>query len=147
MKVLAIASKGGHWVEMLRLTRAFNDMEIVYVSTNKNLAKTVIDNKFYVIPDSSRWNKSQMIRSFTNVFKIIRIEKPDFIISTGAAPGLMGILAGKLLGRTTIWIDSIANVEKLSMSGRLAIPIADKIYTQWPSLVDSKVEYAGNVLL
>jgi UDP-N-acetylglucosamine:LPS N-acetylglucosamine transferase len=147
MKVLAIASKGGHWVEMLRLTKAFNKIEIVYVSTNRDLANTVSDNKFYVMPDSSRWNKLMVLKSFMTIFKIIIAEKPDFIISTGAAPGLMGLLAGKVLGAKTIWIDSIANVEKLSLSGRLAIPLADKIYTQWPSLVDSKVEYAGNVLL
>jgi UDP-N-acetylglucosamine:LPS N-acetylglucosamine transferase len=77
--------------------------------------------------------------------KTIRKEKPEAIITTGAAPGLVYLLAGKLLGRKTIWIDSIANAEHLSASGRMASRFASRTYTQWENLATGKIQYAGNV--
>jgi UDP-N-acetylglucosamine:LPS N-acetylglucosamine transferase len=145
MKVIAIASAGGHWVELLRLLPAFEGMEIIFVSTIESLASTV-QGKFYCVPDASRWNKFKVIVSFFKVFKIIINERPKVIISTGAAPGLMGLIAGRLLGSKTIWIDSVANAEKLSLSGRIAVRIANKTYTQWPELANHKIVYAGNIL-
>jgi len=147
MKVLAVASKGGHWVELLRLLPAFSGMEMVYVSTDPNLASTVEGNKFYSIPDANRWNKFKLIRIFMIVFKIVYKERPKFVISTGAAPGLMALMAGKILGIKTIWIDSIASAEKLSLSGKIALRFVDRLYTQWPDLSGPKIIYAGNILL
>lgn len=147
MKIIAIASKGGHWVEMLRLTKAFGENEVVFISTDERLGKTVDGHKFYHIQDSSRWEKVKVLRTFRAIFRIIADERPDFIISTGAAPGLLGILSGKIMGAKTIWVDSIANVDNLSLSGKLSLHFADKVYTQWPDLANSKVDYAGNILL
>lgn len=147
MKVLAIASKGGHWVELLRLLPAFSGMEVVYVSTDPHLASTVQGSKFYSVPDANRWNKYKLIRIFMQLFEIVRTERPKFVISTGAAPGLMGLMAAKMLGIKTIWIDTIASAEKLSLSGRIALKFVDRLYTQWPDLSGPKVIYAGNILL
>jgi len=69
------------------------------------------------------------------------------VISTGAAPGLMALMAAKILGIKTIWIDTIASAEKLSLSGRIALKFVDRLYTQWPDLSGPKVIYAGNILL
>jgi UDP-N-acetylglucosamine:LPS N-acetylglucosamine transferase len=146
MKVIAIASAGGHWVELLRLLPAFDGMEVIFVSTIDSLASTVPEHQFYCIPDASRWNKFKVIVSFFRAFKIIVNEKPKVIITTGAAPGLMGLIAGRILGSKTIWIDSVANAEKLSLSGRIALRIANKTYTQWPELANNKIVYAGNIL-
>ncbi|TLV03232.1 oligosaccharide biosynthesis protein Alg14 [Dyadobacter luticola] len=146
MKILAIASAGGHWVQLLRLKPAFEGHELIFVSTKTSFKETVKGHKFYSIPDASRWNKLKLIYSLICVFKIVFRSKPNIIITTGAAPGLMGIIAGKVIGAKTIWIDSIANVENLSMSGQIATSIADKSYTQWPDLSNSKVTFNGNVL-
>jgi len=147
MKVLAIASKGGHWVELLRLMPAFSGMEVVFVSTQKDLADTVSGHKFYTVPDANRWNKYKLIQIFFLVARIVNKERPKFIISTGAAPGLLALAAGKLLGIRTIWVDTIASAEKLSLSGKIAIRFVDRVYTQWPELSGPKVIYAGNILL
>lgn len=57
------------------------------------------------------------------------------------------LLAGKLTGKRTIWIDSVANVEKLSLSGKLAGHIATLWLTQWQHLSrPDGPHYAGAVL-
>jgi UDP-N-acetylglucosamine:LPS N-acetylglucosamine transferase len=146
MKVIAIASVGGHWVELQRLMPAFAGMELVFISTRASLACTVSGHKFYSIPDANRWNKFKLLVVLFEVFRIIYNEKPDVIISTGAAPGLMGLAVGKMLRIKTIWVDTIASASKLSLSGRIAKKFVDRIYTQWPNLADENIIYAGNVL-
>jgi hypothetical protein len=75
------------------------------------------------------------------------VEKPDVVISTGAAPGYFAIRIGRLLRMRTIWIDSIANADELSMSGAKAGAFADLWLTQWPHLASQNgPKYLGNVL-
>ena len=146
MKVVAIASAGGHWIQLLRLKPAYEAADLIYISTEKSFAETVKEHRFYTVPDANRWNKMLLLKMAVEVFKIIRREKPDVVISTGAAPGLLGIIAGKTIGAKTIWIDSIANVEQLSLSGKLASRVASRTYTQWPHLASGAILYNGNVL-
>ncbi|GAB4031196.1 oligosaccharide biosynthesis protein Alg14 [Spirosoma jeollabukense] len=146
MKIAAIASGGGHWTELQRIVPAFEGHETIYICTHPSYEATVRAHKFYAVSDASRWNKFRLLLVFYEVFQIMVTIKPDVIISTGAAPGLMGILVGKLVGAKTIWLDSIANVDKLSLSGRLVLPFADRVYTQWPSLATPTIKFAGNVL-
>jgi len=145
-KVLAVASIGGHWIQLLRIARPMEEhFEMVYVSTHPKCATMVEGQKYHVTQDFSRTDAWKLIPSFFNALKTLRQEKPDAIITTGAAPGLVFLLAGRLTGRKTIWIDSIANAEKMSASGRMASKIASRTYTQWKDLAEGKIQYAGNV--
>lgn len=146
MKILAIASAGGHWIQLLRLQPAFLDGEVIYISTKPEFAKMVEGKSFYIVPDGNRNNKLGLIKAIIKIFKIVMKLKPNVIITTGAAPGILALIAGKLIGSKTIWIDSIANVEELSLSGKFAVRIANRVYTQWPDLANDKIIYAGNVL-
>ncbi len=75
-------------------------------------------------------------------------ERPEVVLSTGAAPGLLACLFGRILGAKVIWVDSIANTRKMSLSGRLVRPIAHRVLSQWPDVAARYhgVEYAGEVL-
>lgn len=146
MKVLAVSSIGGHWVQLLRLMPAYDGDELEFVSTNKGLASTVPAHKFHYVPDGSRSSKISLLKCFFKIIKIVYSVKPDVVITTGAAPGLMAIIAGRLLGVTTIWVDSIANSETISMSGKIALKFANVVYTQWQHLEGNGIIYKGNVL-
>jgi UDP-N-acetylglucosamine:LPS N-acetylglucosamine transferase len=146
MKVLAIASEGGHWVQLLRLTPAFKNQELSFMSTNPDISATLKDYTYYRVPDANQGTKLKLIRCFFQVAWVILKHRPKAIITTGAAPGLMGIIAGKLIGAKTIWVDSIANAEELSLSGKIAGYFADRVYTQWANLETKKIIFKGNVL-
>lgn len=146
-KIIAVASIGGHWVQLLRIVRPMEERyEVVYLCTHPKCQTMVEGRKYYLIKDYSRWDAWKMIPSFFSLLKIVWKEKPSAIMTTGAAPGLMCLLAGKMLGKKTIWIDSIANVQHLSASGKIASKFASKIYTQWKDVATEKVTYAGNIL-
>lgn len=145
-KILAVASGGGHWIQLMRLNKAFDGCKVVYVSTHQGYEKVVDGARFYKVSDGNRWSKMKLLKMALELRKIIRIEKPDVIITTGAAPGLFALLWGRLSGSRTIWLDSIANVEIISLSGRIVKAFAHFHLTQWEDLASNKSVFRGNVL-
>ncbi|RXG12920.1 oligosaccharide biosynthesis protein Alg14 [Leeuwenhoekiella aestuarii] len=146
MKILAVASAGGHWIQLLRLKPAFTDHQLVYMSTKEEFRMMVPDSQYFVIPDFNRKKKILIFKSLLEIWRSLKSIKPDLVITTGAAPGLACILVGRILGFKTVWLDSIANVEQLSMSGKIATYLSNHVYTQWPELESDKVKYSGKVL-
>jgi len=145
-RVLAVASSGGHWVQLLRLRPAFEGHEMVYLTSDEGYRGDVAPARFHLVRDANRWNKVALALCALKVLWVVLRERPDVIISTGAAPGYLAIRFGRLVGARTIWLDSVANAEQLSMSGRLATATADLCLTQWPHLADGPVRYGGAVL-
>lgn len=146
-KVLAVASGGGHWVQLMRLRPAFAGCDVTFVTLSEGYRSEVGDARFHVVPGGNRSTKARLLRSALSILSILLRERPDVVISTGAAPGFFAVWFGKKLGARTIWVDSIANVEALSLSGQKARAHADLWLTQWPHLAagDGPV-FKGSVL-
>jgi exopolysaccharide biosynthesis glucuronosyltransferase PssD len=134
LRVLAVASGGGHWVQLLRLRPAFEDCYVTYVTVRRAYASDVPGCRMRVINDATRWNKVRLAFMGLRLAWIVLLERPDVIVSTGAAPGYFAIRLGKMLGARTIWLDSIANVEHVSMTGQIVGRHTDLWLTQWSHL-------------
>ncbi len=146
-KVLAVASSGGHWTQLLRVLPAVESYEIVFVTVLESYRSQVPGSRFHIVNDANRWSKFRLITLAVRLAWIVGKERPDLVISTGAAPGYFGLLFGRLFGAKTIWIDSITNIERLSMSGSLVGRYADLWLTQWPHLARAEgPQYGGSVL-
>ncbi len=148
-RVLAIASGGGHWVQLLRLRPAFKECDVTYVTVNPAYKSDVDGAPFIVINDATRWNKFGLLKMAAKIAWIILRKRPDVVITTGAAPGYFAIRIGKLLGARAMWLDSVANVEQLSLSGERVGAHADLWLTQWPHLAKAGADgpsYHGSVL-
>ncbi|MAM92930.1 MAG: hypothetical protein CMI15_15890 [Opitutaceae bacterium] len=146
-KVLAISSAGGHWIQMLRLRPAFKGCKVTYATTYADYEHDVPSESFRSIVDANRTQKCKLLISALSILWVILTERPKIILSTGAAPGFFAIFVGKILRRKTIWIDSIANAEELSLSGQKAGKYADLWLTQWEHLAKpGGPHYYGNVL-
>lgn len=145
-RIIAVASIGGHWVQLLRIAQPLEDRyDVVYMSTHEK-CKTMIDsNRFYKLPDFNRSNAWKMLAAVFKVIGVLLKERPAAVLTTGAAPGLLTIVVAKFLFRNTIWIDSVANVKTMSGCGHVARYFAKHVYTQWPDLADDSVDYVGNI--
>jgi UDP-N-acetylglucosamine:LPS N-acetylglucosamine transferase len=146
-RVLAISSSGGHWEQLMLLRDSFADCDVSYAVTLEGLAERSGLDAAVIVPD---FNAQQPLKTLKGALKIVALVhslKPDVVISTGAAPGLIAVAYGKLRGARTIWVDSIANAQRLSLSGRLARHVADMWLTQWEHLASpAGPKYAGAVL-
>lgn len=146
-RVLAVASGGGHWVQLMRLRPAWHGMDEAYISVSDDVRAEVSPARFYLVPHATRWDRWKLLFLLARVAWICLRERPRLVVSTGAAPGLVAVVAGKLCGARTVWVDSAANVERMSMSGRLVRPFADLWLTQWEHLsAPAGPRFEGSVL-
>lgn len=137
-RVLAVASGGGHWVQLLRLRPAFVGCDVAYVTVQASYREQLDGERFHSVTDATRWSRVALLRMMIQVSWIVLRERPDVVISTGAAPGVVALRLGKWLGARTIWIDSIANVEQMSLSGRRVRGFADLWLSQWPEVASAE---------
>ena len=145
--VLAISSGGGHWAELVRLAPALGGHDVTWVTTGEDYRHAAPPGDFRSIRDASMWDKPGLVVMAAQVARIIAELRPDVIVTTGAAPGYVAIRLGNLFGATTVWLDSIANAEELSLSGRRARGHCDLHLTQWEHLVAAGgPAFAGSVL-
>jgi UDP-N-acetylglucosamine:LPS N-acetylglucosamine transferase len=147
-RVLVIASGGGHWVQMRRIRPAFEGFEVAYASVHADYAEELPGKRFYLLKDITRMNLGALMTLVPQLIRIMLTERPDIVITTGSAPGLVGLAVARFTTRArTIWIDSIANCEHMSTSGRHARRFAHLWLTQWPELaVPGGPTYWGAVL-
>ncbi len=147
VKLLALSSGGGHWVQLLRLREAFEGADVIYATVKEGYRADVGEADFRVVPDGNIWSKFNLLRSAAGVFWLILRTRPDVVITTGAAPGYFAVRFGKWLGARVIWLDSVANAEELSNSGRKAGPFVDLWLTQWPHLAkEGGPQFIGSVI-
>ncbi len=155
-KVLAIASAGGHFVQLCRLMPAWEGCDLRVASSDRALEREAAEAaqaaglpapRFHQVTEANRWQPVRLFRTVFNVTRLMVTFRPDVVVTTGAAPGYLALRMGRLIGARTIWIDSIANAEQLSLSGRKAGPHADLWLTQWSHLeTESGPKYKGSVL-
>lgn len=156
IRIMAVASAGGHWVQLMRLRPAWQGLDVSYVTTDAGLEMPLrkqsaeIDDRvsnFFTVVEANRWHKLRLLRQVTQILRIIAVLRPDVILTTGASPGYFALRIGRFLGARTIWIDSIANVEELSLSGKKAQPYADLWITQWEHLAqEDGPSFLGSVI-
>jgi hypothetical protein len=146
-RILAVASGGGHWIQLLRLRAVFEGHDVAFVTVDRRYASQVRGERFYVVNDATRWSKLALIWQALRVLLIVARERPAVVLSTGASVGFFALLFGKLFRARTVWIDSMANIEQLSMSGERVACFADLRLTQWEHLATGDdLRYEGAVL-
>jgi UDP-N-acetylglucosamine:LPS N-acetylglucosamine transferase len=147
-RILAVASAGGHWVQLGRLSEAFADSDTLYVTTVAGETAPSGNRRVARISDASRNEPWRVVIASLQLALLMLRFRPQAVITTGAAPGYVALRLAKLRGCRTVWLDSIANAEEISMSARLARPYADLWLTQWEELSRQTpgLEYWGQIL-
>lgn len=133
-RLLAVASGGGHWVQLLRLRPAFEGCDVTFVTVNHAYRQDIGTERFRVVNDATRWNKVGLVKMAVKLAWIVITVRPHVVVSTGAAPGYFAIRLARVLGARALWLDSIANVEHVSMTCELVAKHADLRLTQWEHL-------------
>lgn len=145
-RVLAIASGGGHFVQLLRLRAAWEGHDVTYATVHAASAIDVEPAPLLTFRDVSRADWWRLPLTVWDVALILWRVRPQAIVTTGALPGLVALALVRPFGVRTLWVDSIANSEVLSGSGRRAGKVATAVVTQWPALAEPRVAHWGSVL-
>lgn len=142
-RILAIASSGGHWLQ-LHAIAANLPGEVVFATTQP--PPTAIAGVIHYLPDASKTHPLRVALLLLHVVVLLVRLNPTHVVTTGAAPGCLAVILGRLMGRRVVFVDSIANAEGLSLSGRIAARCGLPTLTQWPHLHGrAGARYAGDV--
>lgn len=146
-RILLVASPGGHFVQLSLIADCFDCCEITVVSTYKKKPAFIAADKYIKIDDFNRNTLYKVVGAIAKSLEVLKIIKPDLVISTGAAPGLVMVLSSKVIGIRSIWIDSIANSRKLSLSGLIAKKAGVVVLSQWEDVAKKHfVKFEGRVV-
>lgn len=147
IRVLAAASGGGHWEQLMLLRPTLAQYDIRFATTEPAVAVQHGIAGAERLPDCNQNMPFRSVLCALAALRVVLRHRPRIVISTGAAPGFFCILAGRLIGARTLWIDSVANGEELSMCGKLSKRFAHECWTQWEHLAGpDRPRYHGAVL-
>lgn len=154
--MLAIASGGGHWVQLLRLAPAFDGCDLHYATSLQGAAQEAHGvamergqprPRLHAFRNANIRTPLRLVLQLFEVVRIVREVRPEVIVSTGASAGYFALRLGRMMGARTLWLDSVANAERLSLSGRRVGRHADLFLTQWPHLAQAGGPgFCGSVL-
>lgn len=148
MKLLLVCNPGGHFSTMMGLKEFWSAYPREWVTYSK------YDTKQLYGKEVVHWVEMQEARmlwkacvNFLKALLILRRSQPNLVVSTGASIAVPFLLASKLLGIRTIFIESISRSSDLSLTGKIVYNLADEFYVQWPECVKRypKAQYRGVV--
>lgn len=148
IKVCLVGSSGGHLNHLYRLKPFWEDKERFWATFDKEDARSQLKGEtiYPVYYPSNRSIKALIINTHRAI-KILRKERPDVIISAGAAPAVPFFVIGKMMGAKLIFIETFDRFDKLSLSGKLCYGMSDLFVVQWEKLTARyhKAVYIGSL--
>jgi beta-1,4-N-acetylglucosaminyltransferase len=149
LKLALIASSGGHLYQLYSLREFWGDREHFWISFPTEDAKYLLSSEkvFWAYYPTNR-NIRNLVKNLLLALKILRRERPNALMSTGAGVAVPFIIMGRFLGIKTLYLESITRYEELSLSARLVYPFVDTLLVQWPDLTKKykKAEFRGRII-
>ncbi|PAD81690.1 UDP-N-acetylglucosamine--LPS N-acetylglucosamine transferase [Niallia circulans] len=135
MKVCLVGSSGGHLTHLHTLKPFWENEERFWVTFDKSDAKSILKNeKMYPCYYPTNRNVKNTIRNTILAYKILKKERPDIIISSGAAVAVPFFYLGKLFGCKTVYIEVFDRIDSPTLTGKLVYPVSDKFIVQWEEM-------------
>src|SRR5699024_1375515 len=135
MKICLVGSSGGHLAHLNMLKPFWKDQERFWVTFDKEDARSILkEEKMYPCYFPTNRNLKNLIKNTFLAIRILRKERPDVIISSGAAVAVPFFYIGKLFGTKTVYIEVFDRIDKPTVTGKLVYPVTDKFIVQWAEM-------------
>lgn len=148
LKICLVGSSGGHLTHLYMLKDFWKDNDRFWVTFNKEDANSILKNEnIYYCHFPTNRNIKNLIKNTFLAIKLLKKEKPDLIISSGAAVAVPFFYFGKLFGAKTIYIEVFDRINKPTITGKLVYPVTDKFIVQWEEMkkVYPKAIFLGSI--
>lgn len=153
-KVLFIASTGGHFSELMQLSKMFDKYDYHIITektkTNSNLKEKHKNRVNYLMYGTKDHLFSYIFKFSFNCIKSLFLYfkiRPKVIITTGTHTAVPICYIGKVFGSKIIFIETFANIKTKTLAGKLVYPITDLFLVQWEEMLElyPKAVYKGGI--
>lgn len=135
MKVCLVGSSGGHLTHLYLLRKFWEKEDRFWVTFQKEDAVSILkEEQMYPCYYPTNRNLKNLLKNTFLAIKILKKERPDLIISSGAAIAVPFFYIGKLFGAKTVYIEVFDRIDKPTLTGKLVYPITDKFIVQWEEM-------------
>ena len=132
MKVCLVGSSGGHLTHLYMLKLFWGNKERFWVTFDKEDAVSILaGEKIYPCYFPTNRNIKNLLRNTLLAIKVLKKEKPDLLVSSGADVAVPFFYLAKLMGKKLIYIEVYDRIDKPTLTGRLVYPITDCFIVQW----------------
>ncbi|MET3635130.1 PssD/Cps14F family polysaccharide biosynthesis glycosyltransferase [Streptococcus porcorum] len=147
-RICLVGSSGGHLMHLNLLKELWGEQERFWVTFEKIDAISMLyDEKVYYCHYPTNRNVKNLVKNTFLAFNILRREKPDIIISSGAGVAVPFFWIGKLFGIKTVYIEVFDRINAPTLTGRLVSPVTDIFVVQWEEMlkVYPRAIYLGGI--
>ena len=135
MKICLVGSSGGHLTHLYMLKPIWSSYERFWVTFNKDDAKSLLKGeKVYSCYFPTNRNIFNLIRNTFLAIKVLFKEKPDLVISSGAAVAVPFFYIAKMMRKKLIYVEVFDRIDKHTLTGKLVYPITDLFIVQWEEM-------------
>lgn len=149
MKLCLVCSSGGHFLELYYLKEFWGEHDRFWVTfLEKDVVPLLSGERCFDAYHPTNRNIVNFIRNLFLAFRLLKHERPDCLLSTGAGVAVPFIYAAKALGIKTVYLEMMTRVKRLSLAGFLVYPLVDHLLVQWPDLAAKyrKAVFKGRIL-
>lgn len=137
MKIALVGSSGRHLTHLNLLKKFWNKHDRFWVTFDKADARSILDKeRMYSAYYPTNRNLINLFRNTILAVRVLIKERPDVIISSGAAVAVPFFYVGKILGIKTVYIEVFDRIDHSTMTGKLVYPVSDVFIVQWPEMID-----------
>ncbi|GAB3592715.1 UDP-N-acetylglucosamine--LPS N-acetylglucosamine transferase [Angustibacter peucedani] len=131
--LLLVASNGGHLAQLLVLRDWWSQHPRHWVSFDRPDALAALaDEQVTWAHHPTTRNVPNLVRNVGVALRVLRRERPDVVVTTGAGVALPFFVLARLFGARTVYLEVYDRIEQATLTGRLCRPFTDLALVQWP---------------
>lgn len=131
-RVLLVGSSGGHLAQLLALAPLWpaEDRHWVTFDTADAVSQLVAEDVTWAHHPTTR-NLPNLAKNAVLARKVISAQRPDVIVSTGAAVAYPFFVLARRSRIRTVFVEVYDRIDSRTVTGRLCRPLADLFCVQW----------------
>ena len=148
-KICIVCAYGGHLTEALYLLDAFREHQVFFITYRSEGSNNLPAKYLFDAPRMKLLHLAFKVASYLPaLFKIIRRERPDVIVSTGGEIAIPVFYFAKFFGIRTIFVETWTRIQFPTITGKIVYHVTDVFLVQWPELLKKygkRARYIGGI--
>lgn len=130
--VMLVGSSGGHLAQLVALQPWWTGRDRRWVTFRTPDAESLLaDEKVTWAHFPTTRNARNLVRNALLSVRMMRRDRPEAIVTTGAGVALPFFVLGRLLGIPTVYIEVYDRIDSRTLTARLCRPFTSCMLVQW----------------
>jgi UDP-N-acetylglucosamine:LPS N-acetylglucosamine transferase len=133
VRLLLVCSSGGHLTQLRVLSERWSRHSTHWVCFDTEHGRNLLagEDVTWAYHPTTR-NIPNLLRNLVLAVRVLRRERPDVVLSTGAGVAFPFFLLARVFRVKTAYLEVYDRIDSRTLTGRLCEPLSDVFMLQWP---------------